>query len=111
MKNTSRPFEFLNRIRVEHATSFLLFQTPPQMVIKGIRVRYADLWPYGVYLKTLLISIKIIHINLEYKCCFLVFNSKYNFQAHSEMIIKGIGMTYTDLFTLLSIFKGTVDMN
>ena len=81
------------------------------MVIKGIRVRYADLWPYGVYLKTLLISIKIIHVNLEYKCCFLAFNSKYNFQAHSEMIIKGIGMTYTDLFTLLSIFKGNVDMN
>ena len=54
MKNTSRPFEFLNRIRVEHATSFLLFQTPQQMVIKGIRVRYADFMALrGIFKDTL----------------------------------------------------------
>ena len=33
------------------------------------------------------------------------------FETLSEMIIKGIRVRYAELITLLSIFKGTGDMN
>ena len=62
---------------------------------------------------------KIVNINFKYECYFWIFNSESDlsalivlaFQIPSKNNIKGISVRYGDTLTLLSTFKGTVDMN
>ena len=62
---------------------------------------------------------KIVDINLKCECCFWIFDSKYNlsiiliftFSDTSEISINGVRVRYADFLTLMSKFKGTVDMS
>ena len=76
-------------------------------------------WLYGVHLKALSMGIQIVNINFKCEYYFGTFNSKsdlstllvFGFQTPSEMSIKGIRVRCDDILTLLSIFKGTVNIN
>ena len=82
-------------------------------------MRYADFLTLRSTFKGIAIGIKIVNINFKCKYYFWIFNLKLDlntplvliFQTPSEVSIKGIRVKYSEIMTLLSIFKGTMDIH
>ena len=82
-------------------------------------MRYVDFLTLRSIFKGIAIGIKIVNINFKCKYYVWIFNLKLDlntplvliFQTPPEVSIKGIRVRYAEIMTLLSIFKGTMDIH